>query len=144
MRTYETLFIVHPDLDESGITQTIETFQDIITTGGGKMLKVDKWGRRQLAYMIRKKLEGYYVVMYFEAPQTLISELNRRFKLAADKIMRSLVVQLRPGQIDELLESDSSVSASDSGTEEQSPQGDKDERGEYPEYEQQPVASTEE
>ena len=71
MHTYETLFIVNPDLDESEINKAIEAVQDVITAGGGKILKVDIWGRRQLAYMIQKKTDGFYVLIYFEAPATL-------------------------------------------------------------------------
>lgn len=105
MRTYETLFIVNPELEESEISNTIDTIQEIITTGSGKVIKVDRWGRRQLAYMIRNKREGYYVLIYFEGPSALIGELNRRYKLATGTIMRSLVVQLRKGQLEEILES---------------------------------------
>lgn len=125
MRTYETLFIINPDLEESEVSKTIDTVQEIITTGGGRILKVDKWGRRQLAYLIQKKHEGYYVLIYFEALPTLIAELNRRYKLAADTILRYLVVQLKKGQIEieEVLEPGSSAdtltstSASDSDDE---------------------------
>lgn len=106
MQTYETLFIIHPDLDESAIDSTIEAIQDVITSGGGNILKVDKWGLRQLAYMIQNKQEGYYVLMYFEAPPTLIAELNRRYKLT-DAIMRNLVVQLNAVQIAEALDEES-------------------------------------
>jgi len=101
VQTYETLFIVHPDLEESAVDKAIEVIQDVITSGGGNILKVDKWGRRQLAYMIQKKQEGYYVLLYFEAPPTLIAELNRRYKLT-DAIMRYLVVQLNAVQIAEV------------------------------------------
>ncbi|PIE34502.1 30S ribosomal protein S6 [candidate division KSB3 bacterium] len=103
VQTYESLFIVHPDLDGSAVDSTIEAIQDVITSGGGNILKIDKWGLRQLAYMIQKKQEGYYVLMYFEAPPTLIAELNRRYKLT-DAIMRNLVVQLNPVQIAEALD----------------------------------------
>ena len=106
MQTYETLFIVHPDLEESAIDSTIEAIQDVITSGGGNILKVDKWGRRQLAYTIQKKQEGYYVLMYFEAPPNLIAELNRRYKLT-DAIMRNLVVQLNAVEIAEAFDEES-------------------------------------
>ena len=106
MQTYETLFVIHPELDGSAIDSTIEAIQDVITSGGGKILKVDKWGLRQLAYMIQNKQEGYYVLMYFEAPPTLIAELNRRYKLA-DAIIRNLVVQLNAVQIAEALDEES-------------------------------------
>ncbi len=110
MKTYETLVIIDPDLEESEITKTVDSVQEIITTGGGNIIKVDTWGRRQLAYIIQKKREGYYVLIYFEAPPTLIVELNRRYKLAQSSIMRYLVVQLKKGQLEEMLESGTSSS----------------------------------
>jgi small subunit ribosomal protein S6 len=108
VHTYETLFIVNPDLDESDINKTVEAVQDVITAGGGKILKVDIWGRRQLAYMIQKKQDGFYVLIYFEAPATLIVEINRRFKLA-DAIMRYLVIQLNKVQIAEVFDEESAA-----------------------------------
>lgn len=105
MNTYETLFIIHPELEENEIEKSIEMVQDVITTGGGKILKVDQWGKQQLAYMIQKKREGYYVLIHFEAPPTLIVELNRRYKLT-DTIMRNLVVQLNKFQLSEIFEED--------------------------------------
>ncbi len=107
-KIYETLFIVNPDLEESEITKTVDIVQNVITTGGGTVLKIDKWGKRQLAYQIQKKREGYYILIYFQAPPTLIVELNRRYKLT-DTIMRYLVVQLRKNQVEELLHPTDSV-----------------------------------
>jgi small subunit ribosomal protein S6 len=115
--TYETLFIINPDLEESEITKTIDLVQEIITAGGGTILKVDNWGRRQLAYLIQKKREGYYVIIYFQGPSTLIDELNRRYKLT-DPIMRYLIVQPYKSQMEEILRSpvstESTVSAESS------------------------------
>lgn len=105
---YETLFIINPDLEESEITKTIDAVQEIITAGGGTILKVDRWGRRQLAYLIQNKREGYYVIIYFQAPSTIIDELNRRYKLT-DSIMRNLVVQLNKSQVEEIMRSVSSL-----------------------------------
>ena len=104
MNTYETLFIISSELEEGEITKSINIVQDAITDGGGKILKVDKWGRRQMAYEIQKKREGYYVLMYFQAPPTLIVELNRRYKLT-DTIVRNLVLQLRKDQEEDILRS---------------------------------------
>jgi small subunit ribosomal protein S6 len=108
VRTYETLFIINPDLEESETNKTIETIQDTITTSGGTIVKVDKWGKQQLAYQIQKKREGYYVLIYFEAPSPLINELYRRYKLT-DPIMRYLVVQLTKPQVEDLLHPTDSV-----------------------------------
>ena len=58
MQTYETLFVIHPELDGSAIDSTIEAIQDVITSGGGKILKVDKWGLRQLALYDPEQTRG--------------------------------------------------------------------------------------
>jgi small subunit ribosomal protein S6 len=102
VRTYETLFIVNPDLEESDINKTVDLIQETITAGGGTLIKVDRWGKRQLAYQLRKKREGYYVLIYFEALPTVITELQRRFKLT-DTILRHVVLQLTKAQVEDLL-----------------------------------------
>ncbi len=99
MKTYETLLVIHPDLDESEQNKTVDTIQELITVNGGKIIKVDKWGKRQLAYMIKKKRDGYYVLMYFEASPAAIVELNRRYKLMPDVILRSIILQLDTVQV---------------------------------------------
>ena len=119
MNTYETLFIISSELEEGEITKTINIVQDAITDGGGKILKVDKWGRRQMAYEIQRKREGYYVLIYFQAPPTLIVELNRRYKLT-DTIVRNLVLQLKKEQEEDILrsiEADESTVSVESGEE---------------------------
>ena len=75
-------------------------------------VKLEKWGKRQLAYIIQKKREGYYVLLYFEAPPTLITELQRRYKLT-DTIIRHLVIQLNKAQIEDILKRPSVISATD-------------------------------
>ncbi|MBD3309404.1 30S ribosomal protein S6 [candidate division KSB3 bacterium] len=136
--TYEALFILNPDLEDSEITSVLETLQDMITTSGGATLKIDKWGRRQLAYMIQKKREGYYVLIYFEAPPTFITEMDRRCKLI-DPIMRHLVVQLKPAQRDELLKTTEAEAAAEGTPEDAEPTPPTD-----TEPEDELVASTEE
>lgn len=99
MKTYETLVVINPDLDENEQNKTVDTIQEVITTNGGKIIKVDKWGKRQLAYMIQKKRDGYYVLMYFEAPAAVVAELNRRYKLSPEAILRAIILQLDAAQI---------------------------------------------
>ncbi len=104
MNTYETIFIINPEIGDGEITRTIDIIQDLIASGGGTILKVDKWGKRQLAYEIQKKREGYYVLMHFQAPTELLLELNRRYKLT-DTILRNFVLQLGKEQVADLLQS---------------------------------------
>lgn len=142
MKTYETLFIIHPDLEESEVNKIIDTIQDLITAGGGAIVKLEKWGKRQLAYTIQKKREGYYVLIYFEAPPTLITELHRRYKLT-DTILRYLVIQLTKVQIEDLLQRPSVTSVPD---EVRVSFEDEDEEGAHEDFEpdEELVASTEE
>jgi small subunit ribosomal protein S6 len=104
VNTYETLVIVNPEIGDGEIAKTIDIVQDVIVSGGGTILKIEKWGKRQLAYEIQRKREGYYVLLYFTAPTDALIELNRRFKLA-DAILRSMVLQLGKEQIADLLQS---------------------------------------
>jgi small subunit ribosomal protein S6 len=64
MRSYEVIFIVHPDLDENALTGVVDRVQGWIKDSGGSIDKVDQWGKRRMAYSIRKQREGQYV--YFE------------------------------------------------------------------------------
>lgn len=91
MRNYETLFILHPSLDEEAIKANIERFKGVIENEGGVIENVDEWGKRKLAYPINKVNEGYYTLMNFKANPELPKELERVFRIA-DGVMRFVVV----------------------------------------------------
>ena len=63
MREYELVFIVHPDLDDTALKDVVDKVSGWITEAGGIISKVDLWGKRKLAYAIRKQKEGQYVLM---------------------------------------------------------------------------------
>ena len=91
MTNYEVLFILDPaaeDADKEAFTERVQT---IITDEEGTVGKVDVWGMRKLAYPIRKKNEGYYVLIEFQAGTDLPKELDRRLKIA-DICMRHIIV----------------------------------------------------
>ena len=67
MRKYETLFILHPSLDEEAVKANIEKFKGVIESNGGIVDNVDFWGKRKLAYDIKKVSEGYYTLVNFSA-----------------------------------------------------------------------------
>ena len=67
MRIYEELFILRPDASEEEIDPFVEQIKQVITSGGGTVDKVDKWGIRKLAYRVAKRDEGYYVLLQFTA-----------------------------------------------------------------------------
>ena len=92
MRKYETIFILHPSLDEEAVKANIEKFQGVIVNGGGKVENVDFWGKRKLAYEINKVNEGYYTLINFEANPELPKELDRFFRIT-DGVIRHIIVK---------------------------------------------------
>lgn len=92
-RTYESVVIINAALEDDQIEVTIARTQETITTHGGEMIEVDKWGRKRLAYPIKKAKSGYYVVLRFNATTELIATLERNYRLD-ENIIRYLTVQL--------------------------------------------------
>jgi len=92
-RTYETTIIVNASLEDSQIDAVIGRVQDAITKNGGAIAAVNKWGRKRLAYPIRKKTNGFYVNIEFTGPGTLLGTLERGYQLD-EMILRYLNVQL--------------------------------------------------
>jgi small subunit ribosomal protein S6 len=71
MREYEMIMIIHPDLDETAFTEVVQRVTGWITEDGGEVLKTDLWGKRELAYPIRKLSQGQYVLLQIKmAPQS--------------------------------------------------------------------------
>ena len=92
MRKYETIFILHPSLDEGAVKANIEKFKGVIENGGGTVENVDFWGKRKLAYEIAKVNEGFYTLINFEANTELPKELDRVFRIT-DGVIRHIVVK---------------------------------------------------
>lgn len=96
MREYETVFILHPKVDEGGIEREIGAVTQTIEGAKGEMIGVHKWGRKKLAYPIHKVNEGFYVLLRFNSDQPdLLKDLDRHFKLN-EQIIRHLTV-ISPG-----------------------------------------------
>ena len=91
MTNYEVMFILDPASEDAEREAFTERVQTIITDEAGTVGKVDVWGVRKLAYPIRKKNEGYYVLVEFQAGTDLPKELDRRLKIA-DICMRHIIV----------------------------------------------------
>ena len=92
MRHYEMVFIVHPDQSEQ-VPAMIERYRNTITTGGGKVHRIEDWGRRQLAYPIQKVFKAHYVLMNIEVSNETLTELEHAFKFN-DAVLRHLVVAM--------------------------------------------------
>jgi small subunit ribosomal protein S6 len=92
MRKYEVMVIMDPDTDERSVQPTLEQFLTVITKGGGTVDSLDIWGRRRLAYEIRKKPEGIYAVINLTANPADVKELDRQFSIN-ESVMRTKVIR---------------------------------------------------
>ena len=93
MRIYENLFIVKPDATEEEIDHLVDQMSKNVTAAGGTIDKVDKWGKRRLAYRIDKHREGSYVLMQFTAEATVVKEFERRLRVQ-DAVIKFLTVRI--------------------------------------------------
>jgi small subunit ribosomal protein S6 len=92
MREYEVMVIFDPDTEERTVQPTLDKHLKVITKGGGTVENVDIWGRRRLAYEIRKKSEGIYAVINLTAEPSDVKELDRQFTIN-ESIMRTKVIR---------------------------------------------------
>ncbi len=92
-RIYEELFIIKPDATEEEIDQIIEQMKGVITSAEGTIDKVDKWGKRRLAYRVDKHREGSYVLIQFTAKPETVKELERRLRVT-DAVIKFLTVRI--------------------------------------------------
>ena len=80
MREYELIFIVHPDLDETATNEVVERVKTWITEAEGNVDKIDPWGKRKLAYPIRKQSEGQYFLFKAQMNPTFVAEMERNLR----------------------------------------------------------------
>lgn len=92
MNKYESVVIINPNVDEEGIKALIQKFVSLINSDG-KLEKADELGKRKLAYEVKKNREGYYVVFYFEANTSLISELERNYRIT-DEVIKFMTIKV--------------------------------------------------
>ena len=90
MRHYEIVFIVHPDQSEQ-VPAMIERYRTMVTGPGGRIHRLEDWGRRQLAYPIQKVHKAHYVLMNIECGRETLTELEHAFKFN-DAVLRHLIV----------------------------------------------------
>ena len=96
MRHYEVVFVVHPDQSEQ-VPAMIEKYTATVTAQGGKVHRLEDWGRRQLAYPIEKIAKAHYVLMNIECGQAELDELEHAFRFN-DAVLRHLVVKMTKAQ----------------------------------------------
>lgn len=93
MNHYETIYIVNPTLDDDSLKEAIDKFSDLIKKLKGYIVKVNEWGKRKLAYDLKRFDKGYYVVLDFCALPKMVTELERDLKLD-DRILKYITVKI--------------------------------------------------
>ena len=91
MRKYEILFIVRP-LEEETVNAVIEKFSKLVEANGGIIEKEDRWGKKRLAYEIKKESEGFYVIFYTKCEPACINECDRVMKIT-DEVLKHMIVR---------------------------------------------------
>ena len=92
MRHYELMVILDPNLDERTVAPSLDTFLNVVRQDGGKVDKVDVWGKRRLAYEIAKHSEGIYAVIDISAEPKTVTELDRQLGLN-ESVLRTKVLR---------------------------------------------------
>jgi small subunit ribosomal protein S6 len=96
MRTYETIFIVHPEVVGDAYAAIVDKFRGVLTDQAASVLKVDEWGTRKLAYAVKKQGRGTYVLVAYEAGPKVVAEFERRLRID-ENIIKFQTVLLENG-----------------------------------------------
>ncbi|HJX65949.1 MAG TPA: 30S ribosomal protein S6 [Polyangia bacterium] len=92
-REYETIFILKPDVSNEVIGATNSKIRGVVEAGGGTLLKIENWGRRKLAYEVKKQLKGIYIFFRYLGDPGLVEEVERNLHLA-DSVIRQYSVKI--------------------------------------------------
>ncbi len=98
MRRYETILITHVDLSEDELSSLITRYGDIVTGQKGILVKVERWGKRRLTYLIKKQARGFYILVDYAGVGAVVDELERNLKID-DKILKFMTV-LKADKVD--------------------------------------------
>lgn len=90
MRHYEIVLLIHPDQSEQ-VPAMLERYQSIVTGAGGKVHRIEDWGRRQLAYMIQKLAKAHYLCLNIECSKETLDELETGFRFN-DAVLRHMTI----------------------------------------------------
>ncbi len=92
-RIYESVIIINATLEDAQVETEIEKIKDFILKNGGELRALEKWGRRRLAYAIKKKNNGFYVLYEFKAPGDIVAKLERQY-LLNENVIRFMTIEL--------------------------------------------------
>jgi small subunit ribosomal protein S6 len=99
MRTYESIVILHPELAGDELTAGIEKLTGLLEQQNAEILKVDNWGTRKLAYLVKKQARGTYILLIFKADADVITEFERRLRID-EKVLKFQTIYLEDGYVE--------------------------------------------
>ena len=97
MRSYEVIFILDPALADDAVETAVTAAKGVVAKEGGEVAEVQKWGKKRLAYEIKKRREGHYIFFRMAAPPKAVAELERSLKIAESVLKYMTVVAETPG-----------------------------------------------
>jgi small subunit ribosomal protein S6 len=105
MNIYENIIIMNAAISDEEAEAAVTKIKDLVTSQGGEVLKVDVWGRRKLAYEIKKQKKGLYVLLIYKTPSATVKKLEDFYKVF-DAVLKYMVVKLEKKQVQELEKSE--------------------------------------
>ena len=108
MRSYQSVLILKPDIDEARVAEALEKIGDFIKSNGGASLRIENWGKKRLAYRVKKNRFGIYLNLYHTLESAKVVELETKYKLY-DLIIKYMVVRLDDDELERALGKETEV-----------------------------------
>ncbi len=93
MHIYESIFIINPNISDDETASVIKKMQDVVAKQGGEVVKFEDWGKKKLAYEVKKQKRGHYAFLQIKAAPAVVGELERTYKLT-DSVIKFMTVKL--------------------------------------------------
>lgn len=118
LRSYQSVLILKPDIDEARVAEALEKIGEFIKSNGGACLKIENWGKKRLAYRVKKNRFGIYLNLYHTLESAKVIELENKYKLY-DLIIKFMVVRLDDDELERALGKKSEVEGEEGGKSEE-------------------------
>ena len=92
MNSYEVIFILDPALTEEGVEAEIGPVREVVSRNGGEVLEVQKWGKKRLAFGMKKRRDGQYVLLNVRGKASVVADLERHFRIT-ETVLKGIVVR---------------------------------------------------
>lgn len=112
LRSYQSVIILKPDLEDSQVDQSIAKIEQFFQKSGGNTLKLEKWGKKRLAYKVRKNKFGFYLNIYHTCANDKVSSLEREYQLF-NQIIKYLIIKIEDKDMDRIMKEAESAEAAE-------------------------------